>query len=245
MNKKIALITGGSRGIGEAMVKQFSEENYFVYFTYTSNQAAAIALENNLNTHERCVQAVKVSFDQEHEMRAVFQLINNEAGQLDALVNNAGIILDQLIARMTLSEWDQVISTNLRSVFFMSQLAGELMMPQRTGCIINMTSISGIRGAIGQCNYAAAKGGIISLSKSMARELSPFNIRVNAIAPGFIETDMTKSLSIIDKKRALQTCLLKRFGKPEEIANVATFLASDKASYIQGQVIVVDGGVLL
>ncbi len=245
MQKKIALVTGGSRGIGEAIVRKLITQDYFVYFTYSASHAAAENLVTELNTNEHVVEKIKVTFPDEEEQRKAIDYIAKQSGHLDLLVNNAGIIKDALMPRMDFNEWDEVIDINLKSVFRLSKLALDLMFSTKQGCIVNMTSVSGIRGAVGQCNYAAAKGGIIALTKSMARELSPFNIRVNAVAPGFIESDMTKNIAGVEKKKVLQTCLLKRFGKPNEIANVVAFLASDSASYIQGQVIVVDGGVIL
>ncbi len=245
MSKKVALVTGGNRGIGESIVKRFTREGYFVYFTYNNNAIKALQLQDELNTNTECAKAIKVSATNKDEYAVLLEIIRAEKKQLDLLVNNAGMTKDVLFARMTDQDWHEVMDTNLNFVFYMTKLALEFMLPQSSGCVINLTSVSGIKGAAGQCNYSASKAGIITLTKSLARELSSFNIRVNAIAPGFIETDMTKNISGADKRKILQSCLLKRFGKPEEIANVAAFLASDQASYIQGQVITVDGGVLL
>ncbi len=245
MNQPIALVTGGSRGLGASFVKKLTDDGYFVYFTYSENKTAAEELENSQNQKVKRTQAIKVNFNDHKSIKQLYTIIENSYSRLDLLVNNAGITKDMLMAKMDLCDWDDVIDTNLRSVFLITKPALNFMMPQKKGCIINITSVSGLRGAIGQCNYSASKGGIIGLTKSMAREFSQFNIRVNGIAPGFIETDMTKNISNIDRKKIYQSCLLKRFGKPHEVAEVVAFLASEKASYIQGQIIIVDGGVML
>ena len=245
MGKQIALVTGGSRGIGSAIVQKLVLDGYFVYFTYNQNVEKAKAQEEELNKFEKQVRAIKVTFCVAEEYENLFEIIKNESGRLDFLVNNAGIINDMLFAKMKPCDWESVININLNSVFSITRVCLDLMLPLKKASIVNITSVSGIRGAVGQCNYSAAKAGIIAFTKSLARELSNFGVRVNAVAPGFIETDMTNAISGVDKKRVLQTCLLKRFGTPSEIANVVSFLGSDNASYIQGQVIVVDGGVLL
>lgn len=245
MNERVALVTGGSRGIGRAVVEKLVADEYFVYFTYHKNVEKAEEIMAELNHTIDRVKAVKVSFESFEEQKNLFKIISQEKNRLDLLINNASIINDTLFARMKMEDWQSVINTNLNSVFSITKLALDLMLPLPKACIVNMTSVSGFKGAVGQCNYSASKAGIIALTKSLSRELSSFNIRVNAVAPGYIETDMTKNISGVDKRRILQTCLLKRFGKPSEIADVVSFLSSDSSSYIQGQVIVVDGGVLL
>ena len=239
---KTALITGASRGIGEAIAKKFAEHGANIAFTYLSSAEKALALENHL--HSLGVKALgyksnAASYtDAEHLIGNVLM----EFQTIDIVVNNAGITHDNLILRMSEQQWDDVIATNLKSVFNISKNVCKPMMKQRGGSIINMSSIVGMTGNAGQTNYAASKAGIIGFTKSFAKELGSRNIRCNAIAPGFIETEMTHGLSDDFKEQFKKSIPLGRYGSTDEVANVCLFLASNLSSYVNGQVISVCGG---
>lgn len=240
---KTALITGASRGIGEAIAKKFAEYGANIAFTYLSSAEKALTLENHL--HSLGVKAIGYKSDASL-YAAAEHLIGNvlmEFQTIDVVVNNAGITRDNLILRMTEQQWDEVITTNLKSVFNISKNVCKPMMKQRGGSIINMSSIVGMTGNAGQTNYSASKAGIIGFTKSFAKELGSRNIRCNAIAPGFIETDMTHAISDDMKEQFKKNVPLGRYGSAEEVANVCLFLASDLSSYINGQVISVCGGL--
>ncbi len=237
---KVVLVTGGSRGIGRAIVERFAQEGATVWFTYRSSKGEAQALE------EQYAERVKGFQGDVADAKAMEELVNTivkEHGRIDVLVNNAGIARDNLILRMKDEEWQQVIDVNLTAAFRLIKFVLKPMLKQRFGAIINMSSIVGLTSNPGQANYAASKAGLIALTKAVAKEVGKRNIRVNAIAPGFIETDMTASLPEQVKKEYLTNIALGRFGKPEEVAEVVLFLASDRASYITGQTIVVCGGL--
>jgi len=240
---KTALTTGASRGIGEAIAKKFAEHGANIAFTYLSSAEKALALENAL--HAMGVKAIGYKSDAASYAEAE-KLINNvlmEFQTIDVVVNNAGITRDNLILRMTEQQWDEVMTTNLKSVFNISKNVSKPMMKQRGGSIINMSSIVGMTGNAGQTNYAASKAGIIGFTKSLAKELGSRNIRCNAIAPGFIETDMTHAISNEMKDLFRKNIPLGRYGSAEEVAKVCLFLASDLSSYVNGQVISVCGGL--
>lgn len=243
---KVAIVTGAARGIGAAITLKLAEQGANIAFTYVSDSSAekAIALEkaiNDLGVKGKAYQANAGDF------AACENLVNGvlaEFGAIDICVNNAGISKDNLLLRMTADQWDEVMNTNLKSVFNMTKQVIKPMMKAKSGSIINMSSIIGIRGNAGQSSYAASKAGIIGFTKSIALELGSRNIRCNAIAPGFVETDMTHYLNEGEAGKAfLDKIPLGRFGKAEEIANTTLFLASDLSSYITGQVISTCGGL--
>ena len=235
-------MTGGSRGIGKAIVQRLASEGATVYFTYRQARESAerVAMEA-----PEALFPVQADVRDTEAMAGVVQRIQEEQGRLDILVNNAGIARDNLLLRMKDEEWNEVLEVNLFSVFRLTRQVLPIMLRQRSGSIINISSIIGLMGNAGQANYATAKAGLIGLTKALAREVGSRNIRVNAVAPGFIETDMTADLSEEVRTAFRQQIALRRLGKPEEVASVVAFLASDDASYITGQVLVVCGGYLI
>jgi len=243
LDGKVALVTGGSRGIGKAIALKFASEGADVVFTYLSNKAAAEQTEQELGQFGHRVKAYASdasSFESAHEL--VKQVIE-DFSRIDILVNNAGITRDTLLMRMTEQQWDEVLNGNLKSAFNFTHAVVPLMARQRVGSIISLSSVVGIAGNAGQANYAASKAGIIALSTSVAKEMGSRNVRCNCIAPGFIDTDMTSSLPEELRKEWAKTIPLRRCGTPEEVANVALFLASDLSSYVTGQVIHCCGGM--
>jgi 3-oxoacyl-[acyl-carrier protein] reductase len=241
---KNVLITGASKGIGRAIALKFAQEGANVAFTYLSSVEKGQALENELQQFG--VKAKGFRSDAS-DYKSAEDLVNDtiaEFGTLDVLINNAGVTRDGLLMRMTEENWDTVINTNLKSVFNLTKSAIKQLMKQKYGSIINITSVVGIKGNAGQANYAASKAGIIGFTKSVAIELGSRNIRCNAIAPGFIETEMTAQLDQNVVKGWTDAIPLKRAGQAEDVANCALFLASDLSGYISGQVLQVDGGML-
>jgi len=241
---KNALITGASKGIGRAIAIRFAQEGANVGFTYLSSIAQGEALQKELKGLG--IKAIGYRSDAS-DYQAAEQLVTQfiaDFGTLDILINNAGITRDGLLMRMSEEQWDAVISTNLKSVFNLTKAATKYLMKQKFGSVINITSVVGIKGNAGQANYAASKAGIIGFTKSVALELGSRNIRCNAIAPGFIETEMTAKLDpkIVDSWK--ENIPMKRGGTPEEVADCAVFLGSDLSRYITGQVIQVNGGML-
>src|ERR1700685_3816218 len=241
---RIAIVTGASRGIGEAIALKLAEHGAHIAFTYLSSEEKAKALEDRLKGLGVRAKAYRSNAGVFAESEAFVNEVVKEFGTIDVCVNNAGISKDNLLLRMTQEQWDEVININLKSVFNMTKQVIRPMMKAKKGSIINMSSIIGIRGNAGQSSYAASKAGIIGFTKSIAHELGSRNIRCNAIAPGFIETDMTHYLKEGDASKAfLEKIPLGRFGSAEEIANTTLFLASDMSSYITGQVISACGGL--
>ncbi len=238
---KIALVTGASRGIGRAVAVELASSGYDIIVNYAGNVAAAD--ETVKLVEEKGVQAHKMQFDVSNKdaVDAAIAEILEKYGKIDVLVNNAGITRDGLFMRMSGGNWLDVINTNLNSAYYVTNPVAKAMIKQRAGVIINMSSIVGVNGNAGQANYAAAKAGIIGLTKSLAKELGSRNIRVNAIAPGFIQTDMTKGLP---EEKITEHIPLKTLGQPEDIARLVRFLAVE-GTYITGQVIGVDGGLTI
>lgn len=241
LENKVAIVTGGTRGIGRAIVEKFAAEGAKIILTGTSH--ISDELSQKLDEMGAEYQFVKANAASMEDAEAVVKTCIDKFGRIDILVNNAGITRDTLLMRMSESDWDDVIATNLKSVFNYTRAVQQLMLRQRSGAIVNMSSIAGVMGNAGQTNYAASKAGIIGFTKSIAREIGSRKVRCNAIAPGLIETDMTKDLPDEIKEGMLRGVPLRRMGKAEEIANVALFLVSDQSSYVTGQVIVCDGGM--
>lgn len=241
---KIALVTGGTRGIGKGICLKLAEHGATVVFTYISSDEAAQDMEDQLQVLGVVAKAVRSDASKLADTEKLVEGIVAEFGGLHIVVNNAGITRDNLLMRMKAEDWDAVIDTNLKSVFNITKAVQRIMLKQRQGSIINLSSVVGIEGNAGQANYAASKAGIIGFSKSIAKELGSRNIRCNVIAPGFIETEMTAALdqNVVDGWKA--SIPLKRAGTTEDVANVALFLASDLSAYVTGQVIPVCGGML-
>lgn len=244
LEKKVALITGAGSGIGKAIAIAFAKEGALCVLSGRNEEKLAQTKAEIAKLGRAEALVIRCDVTNASEVAETVKKTLDTQGRIDILVNNAGITRDQLIAMMSESDWDVVLSTNLKSVFLLTKSVAKPMVRQRSGCIINITSVIGIMGNAGQANYAASKAGIIAVTKSVARELGKRNITVNAIAPGFIETEMTSQLKEEARNALLNQIPLGRFGSPEEVASVAVFLASDEAKYITGQVIQVCGGML-
>ncbi|MEX0602372.1 MAG: 3-oxoacyl-[acyl-carrier-protein] reductase [Bacteroidota bacterium] len=245
LQDSVALVTGGSRGIGRAIALALATRGAHVAITYKSNTAAAQEVVDAIRGMGRKALAFQSDAANFSESSSVVEGVVKEFQRLDILVNNAGITRDTLLLRMTEQDWDDVLDTNLKSAFNFSKAACKPMMGQRSGRIINISSIAGVAGNPGQANYASAKAGMIGLTKTLAKELASRNIRVNAVAPGFVDTEMTEKLTTQQKEALLAMVPMKRTAKPEEIADVVVFLAGPASGYVTGQVICVDGGLVM
>lgn len=241
---KVAIITGASRGIGSGIAKVFAEQGASVAFTYSSSAESAMVLENELKALGSKAKGYQSNAADFNEAQKLIDDVLAEFETIDILINNAGITKDNLLTRMSEEDFDKVIEINLKSVFNMTKAVQKIMLKNRKGSIVNMSSVVGVKGNAGQANYAASKAGMIGFTKSIALELGSRNIRCNAIAPGFIETEMTAKLNEETVKGWRESIPLKRGGTPEDIANVCVFLASDMSAYVTGQVLNVDGGML-
>jgi len=242
---KVALVTGSSRGIGRAIALKLASQGAKVVVNYQKNAAAAQEVVDMIKAAGGEAVAIQADVSKFDEAQALVKSAIDTFGRLDILVNNAGTTRDNLIALMKEEEWDVVLNTNLKSAWNMSKAAGRVMMRQRFGRIVNITSVSGLAGQAGQSNYSASKAGLIGLTKALAKELGPRNITVNAVAPGFVPTDLTADLPAELKEAMLKMTPLGRFGTPEDVANAVAFLVSDEAAYITGQVLSVDGGLVM
>ena len=239
-SEKVALVTGGSRGIGRAIVQALAREHAKVAFTYVRSQALANEIANGDS-----IVGFPADVTSIEQSKNLVKHVKERFGRIDILVNNAGVTRDKLIALMTEKDWDDVLDTNLKGVFNVTKPVVGVMLRQKSGTILNVTSISGITGMAGQVNYSASKAGMIGFTKALAKELAKANITVNALALGFVETDMTGVLNEEYRTKALERIPLGRFAKPEEMAEVALFILSPKAGYMTGQVVQVDGGLAI
>lgn len=242
---KVALVTGASRGIGRAVALKLADAGAKVAINFAGNLEKAEEVKAEIESRGGEAILVQGKVDNFEVVNAIIKKIVETWGTVDILINNAGINRDNLLLRMTETEFDEVIATNLKGVFNCTKAVTRIMMKQRSGKIINMTSVVGLTGNAGQANYAAAKAGIIGFTKSVAKELAARGVNVNAIAPGFITTDMTAKLPEKIKEETLKQIPMENFGTPEDVANLAAFLVSDQAAYITGQVINVDGGMAM
>ncbi|MGC6532861.1 MAG: 3-oxoacyl-[acyl-carrier-protein] reductase [Flavobacteriales bacterium] len=242
---KVALITGASRGIGKGIAEKFVAEGATVAFTYRSSEEKARALEAELTANGGTAKGFKSDAGDFEQAAKLVEDVVKEFGTVDIVINNAGITRDNLLMRMSEEHWDEIMDVNLKSVFNLTKAVMRTMLKARSGSIINMSSVVGVKGNAGQSNYAASKAGIIGFTKSVAAELGSRNIRCNAVAPGFIETEMTAALGEEVIQQWRDGIPLKRGGSPDDVANLCLFLASDLSTYITGQTINVDGGMLM
>ena len=242
---RVALVTGGSRGIGRAIAERLAADGHQVAINYTANKEAAEAAVDAITAAGGTAIAVQGDVGDPEAVAELFEAVTERLGPVEILVNNAGITRDDLILRMGIEAWDDVIETNLRSVYLATKTALRAMLRAKWGRIISISSVSGIAGNPGQANYAASKAGIIGFTKSVAREVGSRGITVNAVAPGFIETDMTEALGEEITTAATERIALGRLGQPEEVAAAVGYLSSDEAAYVTGHTLVVDGGIAL
>lgn len=245
MTSKVALVTGASRGIGRAIALELANKGYMIAINYSGNQAKAEEVAEEIKKRGQQAIVIKADVSNETEVKEMVSKVIKEWGSLDVLVNNAGITKDNLLMRMKEEEFDQVIDTNLKGVFFCMKAVSRQMMKQRSGKIINISSVVGLTGNPGQVNYVAAKSAVIGMTKTAAKELASRNILVNAVAPGFIETEMTDQLDESLKEEMFKLIPLERLGQVEDVAKAVAFLASDDANYITGQTLSVNGGMVM
>ena len=244
-SKPVVFITGGSRGIGKAVALKYAENGYDVVTNYVSDNADLEATKKEIEETGADILFFKADVTKKEEIDNLIKEIMNKFGRIDVLVNNAGITKDMLLLRMQEEDFEKVIDVNLKGTFTVTKAVAPIMMKQRDGKIINLSSVVGVSGNAGQCNYSASKAGIIGFTKSLAKELASRNIRVNAVAPGFIQTRMTDVLSDNVKEKIFNEIPLKRMGTDKEVASVVYFLGSEESSYITGQVINIDGGMVM
>ncbi|MBK1811992.1 3-oxoacyl-[acyl-carrier-protein] reductase [Clostridium sp. YIM B02505] len=244
LNNKIAVVTGGAKGIGREIVRSLSYLGYDVAFTYNSSKDLALELVNELEENGNRVKAYKVDNTDRSSIKATFNEIFNDFPSIDVLVNNAGVTADAYLMLMPEEKWDKVINTNLSSIYLICKIVLPSMIRSKKGSIINITSVAGVTGIAGQTNYCATKSAIIGFTKSLSKEVAAKGIRVNAVAPGYIKTDMLAKVNEKMRDEFTKQVPLKRLGEPKEIANVVSFLASNDSSYITGQTLVVDGGLV-
>jgi len=244
LNEKVALVTGSSRGVGKAVALGFAKKGANVVINYTSNQNAADSVVSEIEAMGQSAVAIKADVAQKAEVENLVNTAADKFGKVDILVNNAGFTRPAMMVKMQEAQWDQVVDIHLKGAFLCSQAAGKLMKQQNSGKIINVTSVAGIVGTVGQINYSAAKGGIISMTKSIAREMARYNVCANVISLGIVATDMTEKIRTDEKLKDIymNRILLKRFAEPDDISPAFVFLASDESNYITGQLLCVDGG---
>lgn len=242
---KVVFVTGGSRGIGKEVALKYADNGYNVVINYVSDKTDVEKLEKEFEKRKVESLIIKADVSKAEEVDNVVTQAIDKFGKIDVLVNNAGITKDNLLMRMSEEEFDRVIEINLKGTYLVTKAVSKYMMKKRSGSIINLSSVVGVAGNAGQCNYSASKAGIIGFTKSLAKELASRNILINAVAPGFITTDMTNVLKDDIKNQIAESIPLRRMGTPEDVANVIKFLASEDSSYITGQVINIDGGMLM
>lgn len=242
---KVALVTGASRGIGRAIAEELASQGAYVIINYSGNEQAAGEVLNTITKMGKRASLYRCNVGNYEEVKEMIDTIVKEHKTIDIIVNNAGITRDNLLLKMSEQEFDDVITTNLKGAFNTIKHASRYMLKQRSGKIINISSVSGIIGNAGQTNYSAAKAGIIGMTKAVAKELASRNITVNAVAPGFIQTDMTEALPDAMKEKVSDSIPLKKMGQPEDIAKMVLFLASSQGDYVTGQVFKVDGGIAI
>jgi len=245
LKEKVALVTGGGRGIGKAIFLALAQEGARVCVNYFHSKDATEEVVKKIKEKRGEAISYKADISKLEEVNRMVEETNKRFGRIDILINNAGLNIDKYLMIMNEEEWDKVIDVNLKGTFNCSKAVSRVMIGQRSGNIVNISSVSAISGTAGQTNYSAAKGGMISFTKSLARELAPFGIRVNALAPGLIDTEMVKKMPKEMLNQVLEMTPLKRMGTPEEVAKVVTFLVSEEAGYITGQVIRIDGGLAM
>ncbi len=240
---KTALVTGGSKGIGAAVCRELASQGAYVYINYNSSRDAAEDVCSSIRENGGQAETIQASVRSADDVKRMFQTVKDLKGGIDILVNNAAVMRDTFLGVMSEDIWHEVIETNLNGLFYCSRAAAKMMIARRNGHIVNLSSVAAISGNPGQCNYAASKGGIISFTRTLALEVSQYNIYVNCVVAGSIETDMFMKVPPKHRKAIIDNNPLKRMGRPEEVASVVRFLVSEDASYIQGQAIIVDGGL--